>query len=261
MALLLFWGLFYACSTKKKLPNKVYSIARSSNWYPLRLINKEKSMQGFIDDLLTEISREENFKFYWFQTSTEPLLSGLSDRSYDAILSFIQPSNMTRDRYSFSEIIFRTGPVLVVPINSNVRSLDDLSGKIVGIQTGMTLIYNEIMQKPKESNYLLTSYENMTRALDTLASNQIDAVIMEVIPAYTYIQTFYRDKLKIITLPLTDEGFRLIALKNDNLEESLIKRFDEGLNKLKETKKFEALLYKWGLLDTENLLNGNQERR
>ena len=66
---------------------------------------------------------------------------------------------------------------------------------------------------------------------------------------YTYVHTFYKNELKIATLPLTDKGIRLAAQRNEAGKE-LVERFNQGIAVLKANGEYHKLLERWGLVDT-----------
>ena len=77
-------------------------------------------------------------------------------------------------------------------------------------------------------------------------------MILPALVAYTYIKTFYANRLKVATGPLTVEGLRLIAIKDEN-GRILIEYFNEGLKALKENGTYDELINNWGLMNTFKL--------
>ena len=53
-----------------------------------------------------------------------------------------------------------------------------------------------------------------------------------------------------MTPPLTQEGLRLVTLKNEKGQQ-LIDAYNEGLDRLKEAGTYDKLLEKWGLINPE----------
>ena len=86
-----------------------------------------------------------------------------------------------------------------------------------------------------------------------MSNKVIDGMILDVIPAYEYTRNgIYRDQLKIVSKPLTNEGLRLIA-KNNPESKKLIEHFNEGLKAMKKNDIYSQLLLKWELVDPEKL--------
>jgi len=240
------WFYVRGCTSEQTLKSKVFLVGRDSTWYPIQLLGKERYFQAFTDDLLLAIAKEEDLHFQTTEVGPTQLFSGLDMGSYDAILTPIAPNVINQDSYIFSDPIYLLGPVLIVPINSKFKSLEDMEGQTIGVKSGFTTVFN-LKHYP---SILFVTYDNMNQALDNLANDRLDGVIVSAIAAYTYTQGFYSGKLKIVTSPLTKEGIRLVTLHYP-LGEMLIESFNEGLSKLKTEKVYQTLLKNWNLINTE----------
>ncbi len=223
-----------------------YQIGRDSNWIPLDLRGKERNMVGFSNDLIAVISQEKNFRANVFEVGPHALFDGLNVGNYDAVFSSLDPSVTNRKRYLFSDPYYRIGPVLVVPISSEVDNLAEMKGKILGIESGALQIFNI----PEPADVLIIPYENAAQALDNLDKNVIDGVYLDALRAHVFTQGFYLGRLKVATSPLTDKGLRLVA-RNEPQSENLILQFNEGLAEIKEQGIYRQLIEKWNLIDTE----------
>lgn len=91
-------------------------------------------------------------------------------------------------------------------------------------------------------------YDQINRAFEDLSAHKIDGVIYSVIPSVIFTKTFYPGRLKVATVPLSAEGVRLMALKNQQGVE-LINAFNQGLAQAKENGTYEMLIDRWGLID------------
>ncbi|GAB4231918.1 MAG: hypothetical protein Tsb0021_10460 [Chlamydiales bacterium] len=209
-------------------------------------MGKENNLLGFIDELISTIAREKKINIQFVSTAPNTLISGLDNDRYEAVVTQLTPSILNRQRFLFSDPLLRLGPVLVVHQESTIRSLSQLKEKIIGIQRGSASAFDTV----RFPAVIITPYENLMLALDTLSRRRIDAVIMEAIPAYVYTQSFYRDDLKIATPPLTDFGLRLMTKTN---QDNFMKLFDKGLEEIKEKGIYEDLIKKWGLFDPDKI--------
>ena len=66
---------------------------------------------------------------------------------------------------------------------------------------------------------------------------------MPVILALTYINRSNEHGLIINSKPITTDGLRLVTLKDE--QDELINIFNEGLNELIKTQKYQKLIDKW----------------
>lgn len=248
VVLALAFGIFRACSYMGMAPPPIYRIARDPTWYPLQLFDKEKSMTAFSNELLMSIAKREKIGIELIQTSPTSLLEGLRNGSFDGVLSALLPSPINRDTYVFSDPIYIIGSVLIVRNKSNIKSIDDLEGKIVGIRTG-SLATSLIQQYP---GVILNPYDNVMTALLDLEKGSIDGVVMESLPAYVYLSKLYANSLKIAGSILTNQRIRLLVKRDSEHELQLIQKFNAGLKAMKEDGSYDALLDAWGLSNPAN---------
>jgi len=246
-AILMVLILLRACNGRIVGAPNFYRIAADGTWYPLQLMGKEKNMMAFSDELLTAIGKEENFRAQLSVVQYRTLFEELEGGKYDGILSSLTPNVVTREKYRFSDPFYLLGPVLIVPVSSPVHSLEEMGGKTIGIKSGSSVVFNI----EKYPSIIIVPYDNANDAVDSLLNNQIDGVIMEAMPAYVAVQGFYVGKLKVASNPLTLEGLRLVANLSYRHSEDMIDRFNEGLKAVHESGVYDALLEKWGLINTE----------
>jgi ABC-type amino acid transport substrate-binding protein len=233
-----------ACSKKEKIKN--FRIARASNWFSMPLMGKEQNLHGFTNDMLQTIAEDEGVQFSVDSISQDALFRSLDSGLYDGILVVAQPTAYTSTIYLYSEPYFWFGPVLVVQKNSDIDTLEEMSGKTIGISRGYPTIW-DIKSYP---SIVFIPYENILFALENLSRGEIDGVIMPNLPAYIYTQSLYRNKLRVATAPLTGEGLRLVTRQGPRGEQ-LIEHFDTGLKTIRENGTFDKLIEKWGLFNPQ----------
>ncbi|MBA3957235.1 MAG: amino acid ABC transporter substrate-binding protein [Parachlamydiaceae bacterium] len=219
-----------------------YHVAHATGWYPLDLFGKESNLEGFTDDLLYAISRSQEIDILPLTINPNIIFENLNNRKYDGVLALLPTSSQNKRIYELSEPFYPLGPVLVVKSSTQIDSLKDMEGKIVGVRTGASLIFN-LDQYP---SVIIRSYDNMIHALNELDNNIIDGVVLNSFSASSYTTGIYAGRLKIVTAPLTDEGLRLVTLKNADGKE-FVDYFNAGLKALKEDGTYDKLLKKWGM--------------
>lgn len=240
-------GLIFAvraCSAHFLWEPPIYRIAIDKTWYPIQLFDKERNMQAFASELLLAIAKKENIRIEIFFAGSDNMFLGLNNSQFDGVLSPLQPGVFNRESYIFSDPFYKLGAVLVVSDSSNVKSLSDMGGKIIGIRSDASLVFN-INQFPE---IILKSYDNSLIALMDLEKNTIDGVILDALSASIYTSGIFAKRLKIVGSPLTDIGLRLITRHN---QEKLIEHFNAGLKALKSNGTYNEMIYKWGLFNPE----------
>lgn len=245
--ILIGFTLFYllaACSTNHSLPNR-YIIGEDRRWKDLHLNGKERNFSAFSNELLKSIAKQENFELGF--TDTLDPMKELQEGKLQGVLTHLK-ANYSNEKLLFSDPYFLIGPVLITSKNSNTKYSKNEETKIIGVPPNTPLLSN-LQQDP---TIQIKFYDDILTALADLRNGQIDGAIFPVIPSYIYTETFYKQELKIATPPLTDDGVRLVAFKND-AGKVLIEKFNQGLKTLKEEGTFQKMLYNWGFTDVEQV--------
>ncbi len=232
--------LLVGCGGNSK--SKQYLVGIDASWHSVDLEGKENNVTAFSTDLLQEIGRVQKIFFSKVTVSSwDNLIPGLKNKHYDAILSSITPYNFNLDTYDFSNVYLPTGPVLIVSTLSSITSLDELKGKEIAVQPGLSGI--NILEK--YPGILIRNYQSVPTALNDILDETVDGALVDSLLAYSYVQELYKGQLKIVTPPLNDAGLRFIMLHG--AEKNGIKEFDAGLEKLKKSGVYDQLLKKWSL--------------
>lgn len=229
------------------LTEKTYSIGQDTSWKNLNLMGREKNLTAFNQQLMTAIAKQEKMKFVMVITSTADLIDDLENGNLQGILTDMQPDYLNEEKFLFSDTYFLTGPVLIIPSAAAVEGWNEKRKKIVGLPDNSSMLGN-LEQDP---TIQIRMYHDILSALTDLSKRNIDGVIFPVIPAYTYVNTFYKNELKITTHPLTHEGVRLVVRKNEEGKE-LLNRFNQGIESLKKNGEFDKLLNQWGFVNVES---------
>lgn len=221
------------------------NVGVDASWYPLELDSRTNSVTAFSTELLTEIGKVEKIPFVKITVNWDNLMEGLQKGSYEAILSSMPPYIFNEKLFDFSDIYLPLGPVLVVPMSSNIHSLSSLDGKEIGVISGSA----SPLILEKSEGVLIRYYDSTPKALADITTGTLDGAMIDVLSAEAFCSDLYQDQLKIATPPLNDEGLRLIS--KHGAAPDLIKGFNKGLHKLKKNGSYEKLLVKWNLKEPQ----------
>jgi polar amino acid transport system substrate-binding protein len=228
-----------------------YYIGQDSRWQNLNLMGKERNFSAFNNDLLGAIAKQEHIRIHLSATHEADLIPQLEKGNLQGALTSLQSSYLNENRLIFSDPYFRIGPVLIIPLTAPINGWNEKRKKIIGIQRSTA---HSLLNLEQDPSIEIKLYNDFLSALTDLSERRIDGAILSAIPAYIYVSTFFKNELKIATLPLTDEGVRLATLKNER-GELLIKHFNEGLAALKQNGTYQKILESWGLIDIEQIVD------
>lgn len=244
LALLIFVILWRSC-TLNTSPNGQITVAYDSSSIPPAR-GQEKNIQAFIDEILFRIASQAHFEIRVVSPGNYNLFNGLDSRIFDAIVSTRIPDIFSAPKYSFSQPLYKTGSVLIVANTSPIKSLDDLSGKRLGMQRGSSTTFNLLRDRPAIA---ITPFDNLTTGVDDLIRGRFDALVMDQLTAYALLEGYFGGQIKVVSSPLTNDGIRLVMLRN----ETQVQKFDNAIDELKKSGVYGELLKKWGLRNPDIL--------
>ncbi|MCH9633942.1 MAG: putative histidine-binding protein [Chlamydiae bacterium] len=230
--------LLSGCSFSK---NKTYTVGIDPSFSPAVLGGQADNVYGFTVDVLQAIAKIEGVNLKYSQAGSENLFSGLRLGGFQGILSTLYPLNQETETYSVSNTYFKTGPVLVVPYDSNLTSLEQFNSKIVGVLVNSDAFY--IVQK--YPYIVISTFVNPAFLMEGLSYGESDGIVLSLLEAQSFVNNLYNRVLKIASPPLNNEGLRMITIVNQN--EDLIKLFNRGLEECKKRGIYQNLLQKWKL--------------
>lgn len=250
LAIISFLLFLRGCTNNHIGRKENYLVGRETN-LQMELLGRERSLVAFTNDLMAEISSDNNINFKWIETNPNYLINGLDNHQYDFILTSMRPNIVNQEKYDFSEPIFDLGPVLIVREDSQFTSLKEMKSRPIGIPYGLSTNFNAV-RTPGINVYdlSLVYYTNMNKALEDLQNDQIDGVIMTAIPAYAITEGLFAGRLKVVTPPLNDEGLRIVALKSSSFND-IIDIINDGVNLMRQDGTYGQLIHKWNLIDPQ----------
>ncbi|MBF8263537.1 MAG: amino acid transporter, periplasmic amino acid-binding protein [Parachlamydiales bacterium] len=217
------------------------SIGIDPNWYPQNFQGKEVYVNGFIEELLLEISRHSGLEFSKIGTSWDSLYDNLKRHRYDAVISSLPAYNFNAAQYDFSKNVLDIGSVLVVSTTGQQKSMKDMEKQFVGVMSGEQALL--IMQKYPE--VFTRTYLSAPEIFEAVASHEVEGIVVDRLLAVSYVQGSYAQKLKIVGSPLSDSGLHFVVMKDENPH--AIQVLNKSIDYLIKKKKLQKLQKKWNL--------------
>lgn len=228
--------LLSGCGSVKEL-----RIGIDPNWYPQDFHGKEFYINGFVEELLLEVSKDSGLEIIRVGANWDSLMDGLKQHRFDAALSSLPPYNFNAAKYDFSKNFLDIGPVIVTSSASKAKSLKEMKGKVVGVLPGEP----ELLIMQQYPDVLSRTYDSIPEIFDAMLSSDVEAIVVDRLVAVSYVSGVYAGKLKIVGPPLNNLGLHLMTIKGQDKE--AVKVFDQSLKHLKKKKRLQKLLKKWQL--------------
>ncbi|MCR4938948.1 MAG: amino acid ABC transporter substrate-binding protein [Treponemataceae bacterium] len=177
--------------------------------------NDTNEITGYDIDLAKEVAKRLNVEFKAQPISWDAKEMELSTGKIDCIWNGFTITEERKNQLSFTEAYLNNEQVLVVRADSGIKSLADMKGKILGIQSGSSA------QEAVDDNPTFASsigetiyFKDNITALNDLDIGGVDAVVMDSIVAnYSIAQT--KKPFVVVDEALANEAYGIGFRKNE----------------------------------------------
>jgi ABC-type amino acid transport substrate-binding protein len=193
--------------------------------------------EGYDIDIINAIGDRLGLEIQIEKTPFGTIFRDLAQGQFDAVVS---STTITPDReevVDFSDPYFRANQALVVTSDSDIASVDDVSGTTVGAQLGTTgADYAEQELDAEE----VRPFDLIDQAFQALNAGQVDAVIVDDPVGTAAIEE--GEPIEIAEVIETDEDYGISVQPGS---EELLDAINGALTEIKEDGTFEEIYRKW----------------
>lgn len=173
----------------------------------------------------------------------------IEDMEFNGIIAAVQNGSidmgmagMTKDPEREKSVNFSTPyatgvQVVIVNEGSEIKSIDDLAGKTIGVQEATT---GDAYATEDFGEDFVRRYTNGASAVQDLKNGSIDAVIIDNEPAKAFVEA--NGGLVILETKYAEEEYA-IAVSKDNPE--LLEKINDAIAELKEEGKIDEIINKY----------------
>ncbi|AKB73625.1 Glutamine ABC transporter, periplasmic glutamine-binding protein [Methanosarcina lacustris Z-7289] len=218
-----------------------YIVGTEAQFPPFEIVDSRGNVIGFDVDLMNAIAEDQGFKVEYLDQDFAGLIPALQTGNVDIIASGMTITDEREKEVDFSESYINAGLALAVLTgNENIKSVDDLQGKIVAVQTGSTgFLKAEELQKAGIIAEI-KDFPHVNEAIEELKIGGADAMINDLPVTEAFIAA-QPDVIKIVGEPLNSEDYGF-AVRTGNTE--LLTKINAGLENVKASGKYDELLTK-----------------
>ena len=194
--------------------------------------------QGFDVELVDEIAKKLDLKAKFVKTPFDTIFRNLAQGKFDMVAS---ASTITPDRekeVDFSAPYFPADQSLMVKKGSNIKTIDDVKGQVLGAQLGTTGA--DYAKKKSVGAKSVRTYELIDDAFNALAAGQVVGVINDC-PVSKYAEKAHPD-LQVVQSINTNEQYGFaFASGSDDLRTA----FNDALSEAKKDGTVKRIQDKW----------------
>lgn len=143
-------------------------------------------------------------------TEFDSVITGVQSNKYDMGMAGLTVTEDRLKSVNFSDSYATGIQVIIVPEGSSIKSVEDLDGKMIGVQQTTT---GYIYASDDYGEEHVVSYANGSLAVEGIKSGKVDCVIIDNEPAKAYVAE--NEGLKILDTQYTVEDYA-ICFNKDN---------------------------------------------
>lgn len=216
-----------------------YIVGTEAQFPPFEIVDSQGNVVGFDVDLLNAIAEDQGFKVQYMDQDFAGLIPALQTGNIDIIASGMTITGEREKEVDFSEPYITAGLALAVTTdNEDIKSVDDLKGKTVAVQTGSTGFMKAEELKKAGVIAEIKDFPHVNEAIEEIKIGGADAMINDLPVTNAFIAA-QPGVIKIVGEPLTSESYGF-AVRSGNTE--LLNKINKGLENVKASGKYDELM-------------------
>lgn len=154
----------------------VIRIAMTGQYPPFNFVNTENQVVGFDPSIGMEIASRMGVEAEIVTTAWDGIIAGLLSNRYDAIVGSMTITAERSEVVDFVGPYYRTSRAIFASEGSEITSVNQLDGQLVGVGLGET---HE--EWAREQGYNVRTYRGLTEMLIELDNGRVDVIIADLI--------------------------------------------------------------------------------
>lgn len=230
------------CHVVFAFPIKSIKFATEATYPPFESIDKTGKIVGFDIDIAMALCQQIGAQCSFTNQPFSSLLPSLRIGKFDAIISALGITAERKTQVSFTNPYYEPSAVFIALLERKYKSIDDLSGKTIGVQQATTM--EKYLQGKYANRVTVKTYASIQDAFMDLTSGRVDAVLADTPIASDWLKLGGNKKLAgPVGKPIIDheyfgEGYGIAVHLNNN---DLLNAFNNALNTIKANGTYDAI--------------------
>ncbi|WP_374723078.1 amino acid ABC transporter substrate-binding protein [Peribacillus tepidiphilus] len=240
LTIIAIFSLLSGCSKPEEKDNTLV-IGIDDKFAPMGFRDENNKIVGFDIDYAKAAAEKMGTKVKFQPIDWKTKESELSSGRIDLIWNGYTITDERKKKVLFTKPYLKNAQVVVTLANSNITKLDDLAGKVVGLQS-LSSAADALNDHPIKSKIkTVTEYADNVLALSDLKLGRVDAVIIDEV-VIKYYMSKEKDTFKLLDESLAPEEYG-VGVKKGN--EELLKKLQKALDELNEDGTAAEISKKW----------------
>ena len=200
---------FAAC--KKEEAKDTLVMATNAEFPPYEF-HQGDSIVGIDAEIAQAIADKLGMELKIEDVAFDSIIPGVQAGKYDMGMAGMTVTDERLQSVNFSTSYAKGVQVVIVKEGSDIKSVDDVAGKKIGVQTSTT---GDIYATDDFGEENITKYDNGAMAVQALVAGKVDCVIIDNQPAKNYVAA--NKGLQILDTSYVEEDYA-ICFNKDNAE-------------------------------------------
>jgi polar amino acid transport system substrate-binding protein len=205
--------------------------------YPPFEQGKAGNYTGFDIELMEAIGEKIGRKPEFQDTSFETIFRDVQQGKFDAVISAATITEEREKAVDFSNPYYLSEQAVLVKEGSDIKSLEDLEGKTVGVQQGTT---GQELAKEEIGGAEIRPYPEGPDAVNALKSGTVEGVVIDAPVAQNAVEK--SGGVEIAEKVPTEEEYGIAVAQG---EEGLLEEINKGLEEVEEDGTYAKIYEKW----------------
>ena len=209
-------------------------MATNAAFPPYEMVADDGTFEGIDVDIAGKIAEKLGLELVVDDMDFGSIITSVQTGKEDIAMAGLTVTDERKQNVDFTDSYATGVQVVIVPIDSDIESLDDLEGKQIGCQESTTG-YIYCSDTPENGGYgeeNVTAFPNGANAVQALLGGKVDAVVIDSQPAQEFVAQ-NAGKLKILSTEFVSEDYAIGVSKDntalrDAVNNALKELFDDG---------------------------------
>lgn len=226
---------------------KSITVGFDNTFVPMGFEEKNGDYAGFDIELAQYVSKKLGITVHFQPIDWDMKETELQNGTIDAIWNGYSATDERREKVAFTIPYMQNTQILVVKKTSGIHSVEDMTGKVLGAQTGSSGMLdfeeNPEVLKNRVKGGDADQYQSVNEAIIDLKNDRIDALLIDRVYADYYLTTEgIADEYDTIPSGFESESFAVGVRPADK---KLLEALNQAFKELYQEGIFQQISQKW----------------
>lgn len=191
-------------------------MATNAAFPPYEMVADDGTFEGIDVDIAGKIAEKLGLELVVDDMDFGSIITSVQTGKEDIALAGLTVTDERKQNVDFTDSYATGVQVVIVPEDSDIKTIDDLQGKLIGCQESTTG-YIYCSDTPENGGYgeeNVTAFPSGANAVQALLGGKVDAVVIDSQPAQEFVAQ-NAGKLKILSTEFVSEDYA-IGVSKDN---------------------------------------------